>query len=87
MKTKDIFLSDNSIANDFIKAHEYPFEILPNIKNYTKAQLFVKGLLKTYLVYSSSSLLCYLILLNLVEQYNEIFVQILNIIDYVKLMR
>ena len=34
MKTKDIFISNNSIANDFIKAHEYPFEILPNIKNY-----------------------------------------------------
>ena len=34
MKTKDIFISNNSIADSFIKAHEYPFEILPNIKNY-----------------------------------------------------
>lgn len=34
MKTKDIFLSDNSIANDFVKSFEYPFEVLPNIKDY-----------------------------------------------------
>lgn len=34
MKTKDIFVSNNSIADSFIKSHEYPFEVLPNIKNY-----------------------------------------------------
>lgn len=34
MKTKQIFISDQSIADDFIKSFEYPFEILPNIKNY-----------------------------------------------------
>ena len=34
MKTKDIFLSDESIADSFIKKFEYPFEVLPNIKNY-----------------------------------------------------
>lgn len=34
MRTKEIFLSNNSIANDFIKSFEYPFEVLANIKNY-----------------------------------------------------
>lgn len=34
MKTKDLFISNESIANDFIKSYEYPFEVLPNIKNY-----------------------------------------------------
>ena len=34
MKTKDIFISNNSIADSFIKNYEYPFEVLPNIKNY-----------------------------------------------------
>lgn len=34
MKTKEIFISDNSIANEFIKSFEYPFEILPHIKEY-----------------------------------------------------
>lgn len=33
MKTKDIFLSDESIAIGFIKSYEYPHLILPNIKN------------------------------------------------------
>lgn len=34
MKTKEIFLSNDSIANDFIKSYEYPFLVLPNIKSY-----------------------------------------------------
>jgi NDP-sugar pyrophosphorylase family protein len=34
MKTKEIFLSNDSIADSFIKSFEYPFEVLPNIKNY-----------------------------------------------------
>ena len=34
MKTKEIFLSDDCIANDFVKSFEYPYEVLPNIKNY-----------------------------------------------------
>ena len=34
MKTKDIFISNESIADDFIKSYEYPFDVLPNIKNY-----------------------------------------------------
>lgn len=34
MKTKDLFISNESIADDFIKSYEYPFEVLPNIKNY-----------------------------------------------------
>lgn len=34
MKTKEIFISDNSIAADFIKSHEYPFLVLPKIKEY-----------------------------------------------------
>ena len=33
MKTKDIFLSNESIAIEFIKSYEYPHLILPNIKN------------------------------------------------------
>lgn len=34
MKTKEIFLSDNSIAAQFVKNYEYPFEVLPKIKEY-----------------------------------------------------
>ena len=34
MKTKEIFLSDNSIADSFVKNSEYPYELLPNIKEY-----------------------------------------------------
>lgn len=34
MKTKKIFISDNSIADTFIKKHKYPFEVLPHIKDY-----------------------------------------------------
>ena len=34
MKTKDIFLSDESIAIELIREYEYPFEILPNVKDY-----------------------------------------------------
>lgn len=34
MKTKDIFLSKDSIAYDFITGFEYPYEVLPNIKDY-----------------------------------------------------
>ncbi|MBE5806311.1 MAG: UDP-N-acetylglucosamine pyrophosphorylase [Clostridiales bacterium] len=32
MKTKDIFIKDDSIANEFVKSYEYPFEVLPEIK-------------------------------------------------------
>jgi len=34
MKTKEIFISNESIANEFIKSFEYPFEVLPNIEDY-----------------------------------------------------
>ena len=34
MKTKELFLSDNSIANNFVKNSEYPYEVLPYIKEY-----------------------------------------------------
>lgn len=34
MKTKEIFLSNDSIAASFIKEHEYPYEVLPKIKDY-----------------------------------------------------
>ena len=34
MKTKEIFISDLSIANDFIKKHEYPYQVLKNIHDY-----------------------------------------------------
>ena len=34
MKTKDIFKTNNSIACSFIDSYEYPFEVLPNIKDY-----------------------------------------------------
>ncbi len=34
MKTKEIFLSDNSIAANFIKSYKYPFEVLPKIKDF-----------------------------------------------------
>jgi len=33
MKTKEIFISNSSIADNFIKSYEYPFEVLPNIKD------------------------------------------------------
>ena len=34
MNIKEIFISNDSIANDFIKKYEYPFEVLPHIKEY-----------------------------------------------------
>lgn len=34
VKTKDLFLSKESIAYDFIMSYEYPFLVLPNIKDY-----------------------------------------------------
>ena len=34
MKNKDLFLTDNSIAIDLINSYEYPYEVLPNIKDY-----------------------------------------------------
>ena len=34
MKNKDIFISDNSIADTFIKSFEYPFEVLDNIEDF-----------------------------------------------------
>ena len=34
MKTNEIFISDDSIAYDFIKSFEYPYEVLPNIKEF-----------------------------------------------------
>jgi len=34
MKTKEIFISNESIADNFIKTYEYPYEVLPNIKKY-----------------------------------------------------
>ena len=34
MQTKEIFISNESIADDFIKKFKYPFEILPHIKKY-----------------------------------------------------
>lgn len=34
MTTKDVFISDKSIADEFIKKHNYPFEVLPEIKEY-----------------------------------------------------
>lgn len=34
MKTKELFLSNESIAYEFIMSHEYPWEILTNIKQY-----------------------------------------------------
>jgi len=34
MKTKDIFISADSIADEFIKSYTYPYELLPNIKKY-----------------------------------------------------
>lgn len=33
MKVKEIFISNSSIADDFIKSYEYPYEVLPNIKD------------------------------------------------------
>lgn len=34
MKTKEIFITSESIADDFVKSFEYPFEVLPKIKSY-----------------------------------------------------
>ena len=34
MKTKEIFISDSSIANDFVKQYEYPYQVLKHIKEY-----------------------------------------------------
>jgi len=34
MKTNDIFISDNSIAIDLIRKHEYPYVVLEEIKDY-----------------------------------------------------
>lgn len=34
MKTEEIFLNNSSIAIDLIRQYEYPYMILPNIKNY-----------------------------------------------------
>ena len=34
MKTKEIFISNESIADSFIKTFEYPYEVLPNIKKF-----------------------------------------------------
>lgn len=34
MKTNEIFISDNSIANNNIKKYEYPFQVLPKIKEF-----------------------------------------------------
>ena len=34
MKTKDLFLKNESIAYDFILGYEFPFDVLPNIKDY-----------------------------------------------------
>lgn len=34
MKTKDLFISNESIADSFIKSYEFSYEVLPNIKNY-----------------------------------------------------
>ena len=34
MKIDEIFLSENSIADSFIRNFTYPFEVLPNIKDY-----------------------------------------------------
>lgn len=34
MKNKDLFLTNNSIAIDLINKYEYPYEVLPNIKDY-----------------------------------------------------
>ena len=34
MKTNEIFLSHNSVAWNLIKKYEFPYEVLPNIKNY-----------------------------------------------------
>ena len=34
MKTQEIFISDLSIANDYVKKYEYPFQVLPHIKEF-----------------------------------------------------
>ena len=34
MKNKELFLTENSIASPLIDKYEYPFEVLPNIKDY-----------------------------------------------------
>lgn len=34
MKTEEVFININTIAKDLIKRYEYPYQILPNIKEY-----------------------------------------------------
>ena len=34
MKTKEIFLSNDSVAAEFVKSYLYPYEVLPEIKNF-----------------------------------------------------
>jgi len=34
MKTNEILINDLSIANDYVKKYEYPFQVLPNIKEF-----------------------------------------------------
>jgi len=34
MKTNEIYLSDESIANEFIRKYEYPFMVLPELREY-----------------------------------------------------
>lgn len=34
MKTEEIFININTIAKELIKRYEYPYQILPNIKEY-----------------------------------------------------
>ena len=34
MKTEEIFISNESIADNFIKSFKYPYEVLPNIKKF-----------------------------------------------------
>lgn len=34
MKNKDIFISNNSVAANFVQQYEYPFEVLPNINSF-----------------------------------------------------
>ena len=34
MRTKEIFISNESIADEFIKTYTYPYQVLPNIKEY-----------------------------------------------------
>lgn len=34
MKTNEIFISNNSIANDYVKKYDYPFQVLSKIKEF-----------------------------------------------------